>query len=281
MCVAGLAEESRNIPIDADAVFRWSFISAGALAGPDPPAGLLVDAGGDLIAIGRAPDGEPAWSVGIEDPLAPGTHVAILSAPAGGVCTSAPTVTRWSRADGTPAHHLIDPRSGEPADTGLLSVTVAWPDPAWAEVWSKSLYLIGWRIIDLRRAENPYYLRKTEVAALDYLETQVQSDDVVLASLDIGQFVPALTGARSFLGHWAQTLDFYGKEDRVLAFFNSATSDADREAILRQYKVSYVVYSPEEAELGDYDPADASFLTEVYSEGDTTVYKVDPALTAR
>ncbi len=140
-----------------------------------------------------------------------------------------------------------------------------------------NLYLIGWRFIDLRRAENPYFLRKTEVAALDYLETQVKSDDVVLASLDIGQFVPALTGARSFLGHWAQTLDYYGKEDRVLAFFNSATSDADRENTLRQYHVSYVIYSPEEAELGDYDPADASFLTEVYSEGDTKVYQVNEA----
>jgi hypothetical protein len=140
-----------------------------------------------------------------------------------------------------------------------------------------NLYLIAWRVIDLRRAENPFYLRKTEVAALDYLETQVKSDDVVLASLDIGQFVPALTGARSFLGHWAQTLDYYGKEDMVLAFFNSATADTDREAILSQYNVSYVMYSPEEAELGDYDPADASFLTEVYSEGDTTVYQVNKA----
>lgn len=140
-----------------------------------------------------------------------------------------------------------------------------------------NVYLIGWRFIDLRRAENPFYLRKTEVAALDYLESQVKSDDVVLASLDIGQFVPALTGARSFLGHWAQTLDFYGKEALVQAFFNSATADADRENTLRQYNVSYVVYSPEEAELGDYNPADASYLTEIYSEGDTRVYQVNEA----
>ncbi len=40
-------------------------------------------------------------------------------------------------------HHLIDPSIGEPGGDGLLAVTVAGPDPAWAEVWSKSLFLAG------------------------------------------------------------------------------------------------------------------------------------------
>jgi thiamine biosynthesis lipoprotein len=37
----------------------------------------------------------------------------------------------------------VDPRTGEPGRTGLIAVTVAWPDPAWAEVWSKALFLAG------------------------------------------------------------------------------------------------------------------------------------------
>ena len=127
---------------------------------------------------------------------------------------------------------------------------------------------------DLRRAEIPYYLRTDEVDALNYLEQQVTGDDVVLASLDIGQFVPALTGARSFLGHWAQTLDFYGKTDSVKAFFSDATADDDRLALLRNYGVDYVIYSPQEAALGDYDPAAASYLDEVYSNDNVRVYAV-------
>jgi len=143
-----------------------------------------------------------------------------------------------------------------------------------------SLYLVAWRFIDLRRAENPYFLRKDEVAALGYLETQVTSDDVVLASLKIGQFVPALTGARSFLGHWAQTLDFYGKTDKVKAFFDSATPDSDRRQILRDYGVDYVIYSPEEAALGSYDPSTAPYLSEVYSNDQVKVYRVSPEVAA-
>ena len=44
-------------------------------------------------------------------------------------------------------YHLVDPATGEPADGGLLAVTVAAADPAWAEVWSKALFIAGHRRI--------------------------------------------------------------------------------------------------------------------------------------
>ena len=50
--------------------------------------------------------------------------------------------TGW-RPTGGRVHHLVDPRTGEPARTGLIAVTVAAADPAWAEVWSKALFLAG------------------------------------------------------------------------------------------------------------------------------------------
>ena len=40
-------------------------------------------------------------------------------------------------------HHLVDPRTGRPGGPGLAAVTVLHPDPAWAEVWSKTLFLAG------------------------------------------------------------------------------------------------------------------------------------------
>ena len=50
---------------------------------------------------------------------------------------------RWTSPDGEAVHHLIDPSTGRPGGDGLLAVTVAGPDPAWAEVWSKALFLVG------------------------------------------------------------------------------------------------------------------------------------------
>jgi thiamine biosynthesis lipoprotein len=101
---------------------------------------FLVEAGGDLVARGDDPDGTP-WQVGIEDPTG-GEDPAVIAVSGLAVATSSVRVNRWVM-DGRVVHHLLDPRTGEPANDGLLAVTVAAADPAWAEVWSKALYLAG------------------------------------------------------------------------------------------------------------------------------------------
>jgi len=106
-----------------------------------PDAAFLLEAGGDLVARGRAPEGGP-WLVGIEDPAGGSGPVAVARIDSGAVATSSVRITRW-RSDGRDVHHLIDPATREPADGGLLAVTVAHRDPAWAEVWSKALFVAG------------------------------------------------------------------------------------------------------------------------------------------
>jgi thiamine biosynthesis lipoprotein len=108
-------------------------------------AGLLIEAGGDVLAAGAPPaDG---WLVGIEDPVAgsdpDAEPVAVAALTSGAVATSSVRVRHWTAPDGTHVHHLLDPRTGEPARTGLLAVSVAAADPAWAEVWTKALFLAG------------------------------------------------------------------------------------------------------------------------------------------
>jgi thiamine biosynthesis lipoprotein len=122
---------------------RWA--ADAALAALPPSAGLLLEAGGDIVAAGAPPaDG---WMVGIEDPVAePGPDrvpLAVVAVHGGAVATSSVRVRRWVSPDGRAVHHLVDPRTGEPARTGLIAVTVAAADPAWSEVWSKALFLAG------------------------------------------------------------------------------------------------------------------------------------------
>jgi thiamine biosynthesis lipoprotein len=104
--------------------------------------GYLLDAGGDIVLDGSpSPDGP--WLVGIEDPTGGTAPVAVLKARGRmAVATSSVRRLRWQR-DERVVHHLIDPRTGEPGGHGLLAVTVAGPDPAWAEVWSKALFVEG------------------------------------------------------------------------------------------------------------------------------------------
>jgi thiamine biosynthesis lipoprotein len=115
---------------------RWA---AAALAGAGRAS--LVEAGGDLFAAGDGPDGD-GWRVGVEDPRGAREPVAVLRLQDAGAATSSVRVRRW-RVAGREVHHIVDPRTGEPADSGLLSVTVVGPDPATAEVWSKALFVAG------------------------------------------------------------------------------------------------------------------------------------------
>ena len=102
---------------------------------------FLLDAGGDLVATGEPPEGGP-WRIGLEDPRGGVAPLAVIAASDEAVTTSSVRRRQWQLGDRT-VHHLIDPRTGEPGGAGLLAVTVAGPDPAWAEVWSKTLFLEG------------------------------------------------------------------------------------------------------------------------------------------
>lgn len=111
----------------------------------------LLDAGGDIVMRGRGPGGD-RWQIGIEDPGGGPDPLAVAALDDGAIATSSIRRLRWN-VDGRVRHHLVDPATGEPADEGLVAVTVAAADPAWAEVWSKSLFIAGrTRIAEIARS---------------------------------------------------------------------------------------------------------------------------------
>ena len=103
--------------------------------------GCLVDAGGDMFMVGL-PEGEEFWQVELEDPLNPGWALTRLNVPPGAVATSSIMKRKWMQAE-ISRHHLIDPRSGEPANTNWVSVTVLAPHADIAEVFAKALLIAG------------------------------------------------------------------------------------------------------------------------------------------
>ena len=137
-----------------------------------------------------------------------------------------------------------------------------------------NIYLLAWRFFDLSRHDYPFYLTRDDVAALSWLESNAQPDDVVLSSLTIGQYVPAWTGANAFLAHWAETLDFFGKSKDVVRYYAAGTPDADRLTLLRQNGVDFVFSGEPERELGSYDPASSSALQLVYQNSSVRIFSV-------
>ncbi len=98
-----------------------------------------VDCGGDLRV--HAPAAEP-FVVEVAHPLT-GEVAHRLPLTRGAVATSGLDVRLWRRPDGRPAHHLLDPATGEPAWTGLIGATALAPTALEAEVLAKAAMLSG------------------------------------------------------------------------------------------------------------------------------------------
>lgn len=101
---------------------------------------VVVDCGGDIAVAGVACQLAPV-AIDVEHPLT-GERVHTLRLAGGGVATSGLNVRVWRRADGSFAHHLLDPATGEPAWTGPIGATALAPSALEAETLSK-LALLG------------------------------------------------------------------------------------------------------------------------------------------
>ncbi|MFI5046546.1 MAG: FAD:protein FMN transferase [Acidimicrobiia bacterium] len=102
--------------------------------------GVLADLGGDVRVAGAPPRAE-GWLIEVDDPLGTGA-TGRLSLLEGAVATSTRLRRAWSRG-GRALHHLIDPRTGEPAVTGLAAVTVVGGSACRAEVLAKAAFVAG------------------------------------------------------------------------------------------------------------------------------------------
>jgi FAD:protein FMN transferase len=107
-------------------------------------APALVNAGGDIAVSGPSADGLP-WQVGIGRPEDPSRQLAVLPLLRGGVATSGRNYRRW-KLDGRELHHLIDPRTGLPAATDVVTASVIAPSALQAEIGAKAVFILGSRV---------------------------------------------------------------------------------------------------------------------------------------
>jgi thiamine biosynthesis lipoprotein len=129
----------------------------------------MVDAGGDIAVSGPKRSGQ-AWAIGVTDPRNPDGQLALLKIIHGGVATSGRDYRRW-KVNGDWRHHLIDPRTGQPAKTDVFSVTVVAASTRQAEVAAKMVAVLG------SKAGLNWLDRQNAMAGLLVLE----SEEVVLS----------------------------------------------------------------------------------------------------
>ena len=160
--LSGLAISNNHVRLDPALTLDLGGIGKGLAA--DIVADELIAAGansayvslgGDIHAAGEPVD-ENGWRVPVLHPITgePVDHHALFS---GALVMSTVAFRRWRRGE-VEHHHIIDPRTGRPADTDLVAVAVAAQSAARGEALAKAAIIAG-------SAEGGALLRSADVKA--------------------------------------------------------------------------------------------------------------------
>ncbi len=100
-----------------------------------------ISLGGNVHTLGGKPDGS-AWRIAVQDPEEPGSYLGILSVTDKAVVTSG-GYERFFEENGQIYWHIMDPETGAPADSGLISATVVGESGVLCDGLSTALFIMG------------------------------------------------------------------------------------------------------------------------------------------
>lgn len=101
----------------------------------------VISLGGNVQTLGTKPDGSN-WNVAIQDPNDTGDYIGYVSVGEAAVITSG-SYQRCFTEGGKLYHHILDPETGAPAESGLLSVTIVCNDGILADCLSTAMFVLG------------------------------------------------------------------------------------------------------------------------------------------
>lgn len=102
----------------------------------------LINLGGNVSTLGRKPDGSE-WSVGIQKPFSDRGELLMTVTSSDSCVISSGIYERYFERGGRLYHHILDPRTGYPADTDLNQVTLIGDDDAACDALSTITMLVG------------------------------------------------------------------------------------------------------------------------------------------
>ncbi len=102
----------------------------------------LLSLSGNIQTIGVKPDGAD-WEIAIRDPFATSKTAALLAITGSAAIVTSGSYERYFEQDGQIYHHIMDPKTGRPADGGLVSVTIVTDDGFLADGLSTALFVMG------------------------------------------------------------------------------------------------------------------------------------------
>lgn len=101
-----------------------------------------VNLGGNVVVLGSKPDGSE-WNIGVQNPRAEnGKYIGILKVTNKAIVSSG-DYERFFEKDGKRYHHIIDPRTGYPSESGLIGTTIVADSSINADALSTATFILG------------------------------------------------------------------------------------------------------------------------------------------
>lgn len=142
----------------------------------------------------------------------------------------------------------------------------------WAPAWLSLSFLTTMMIylgslITVWNPRVPLYRPAQEIEVFDSLAKNTGANDVVLASFESSNPLPAWAPVRVVTGHGPEGHASTEMREDVGRFYSAGMTEAERAVFLREFGVSYVFWGPNERSLGEWDPRKAAYLTPAIEKG--------------
>lgn len=102
----------------------------------------LINLGGSIMTVGSNPNGSP-WKIGIRNPFSLDENIGVIEVSDKAVVTSGGYERYFTGDNGETYHHIIDPATGCPAESGLVSATVIGDSGMMCDALSTALFVMG------------------------------------------------------------------------------------------------------------------------------------------
>lgn len=112
------------------------------LAEKDEITGGVISVGGSIVTYGTKPDASP-WRVGVVHPMDSAANLGYLELMGEWCVSTSGDYERYVEMNGVRYHHIIDPATGYPADSGVRGVTILSKDGLLSDALSTACFILG------------------------------------------------------------------------------------------------------------------------------------------
>lgn len=148
------------------------------------------------------------------------------------------------------------------------------------ELWLLSLAFPSTLILllgSIQAAQNvvpPIFRSGAETQAFLELRSMAQPGDVVLASYDTSNALPAWAPLRVVAGHGPESVNLEDLLPKIKSVYQGKISEDSRLEFLQKYDVGYIFWGPNERLLGSWEPANEPYLELIVNIGKYQIYQV-------